>query len=83
MGQTTETENPAGIRKARAGDFLVFDFSHSHMGLVVEEQASIKSIMTIEGNTNGKGDRDSDCGDGVWKKQRMPKLTNSHIRLFP
>lgn len=68
--------------RARAGDFVIFDFSH--IGLVVEDQTSSKSkILTIEGNTNGKGERDSDCGDGVWKKQRNPKLTKSYIRLFP
>jgi hypothetical protein len=67
--------------RARAGDFVVFDFSH--MGLVVEDQTSIKTkILTIEGNTNGKGERDSDCGDGVWKKHRMASLAKSYIRIF-
>jgi len=60
---------------------VIFDFSH--IGLVVEDQASIRSkIKTIEGNTNGKGDRDSESGDGVWEKQRMPSLAKSYIRLF-
>ncbi|MBV7544550.1 CHAP domain-containing protein [Acidovorax sp. sic0104] len=67
--------------KARAGDFVVFDFSH--IGLVIENQVSINSkIVTIEGNTNGRGERDSDAGDGVWEKQRMPSLTKSYIRMF-
>lgn len=67
--------------KARAGDFIVFDFSH--IGLVIENQVSINSkIVTIEGNTNGRGERDSDAGDGVWEKQRMPSLTKSYIRMF-
>jgi hypothetical protein len=39
-------------------------------------------IKTVEGNTNGRGDRDSDSGDGVWEKQRMPILTKSYIRIF-
>jgi hypothetical protein len=68
--------------RARAGDFVVFDFSH--IGLVVEDQpTATRSIATIEGNTNGKGDRDSDSGDGVWTKARAPKLTKSYIRIFP
>lgn len=66
---------------ARAGDFVVFDFSH--IGLVVEDQERISDkISTIEGNTNGKGDRDSTSGDGVWAKQRERTLTKSYIRIF-
>ncbi|SNX59295.1 hypothetical protein SAMN06296273_0735 [Nitrosomonas ureae] len=67
--------------KAKAGDFVVYDFSH--IGLVAEDQSSIKSkIKTIEGNTNGKGDRDSESGDGVWAKERAPNLVKSYIRIF-
>lgn len=67
--------------KAKAGDFVVYDFSH--IGLVIEDQSSIKSkIKTIEGNTNGKGDRDSESGDGVWEKERAPSLAKSYIRIF-
>ncbi|MFZ6766636.1 hypothetical protein ACO0LM_06085 [Undibacterium sp. Di26W] len=67
---------------ARAGDFVIFDFSH--IGLVIEDQVSITDkIKTIEGNTNGKGDRDSESGDGVWEKQRIPSLTKAYIRIFP
>ncbi|MDP3282201.1 MAG: hypothetical protein Q8M57_14360 [Nitrosomonas sp.] len=67
--------------KAKAGDFVVYDFSH--IGLVIEDQSSIKSkIKTIEGNTNGKGDRDSESGDGVWEKERAPNLVKSYIRIF-
>jgi hypothetical protein len=68
--------------KAKAGDFVVYDFSH--IGLVVEDQPRQKTkILTIEGNTNGKGDRDSDTGDGVWRKERAPSLAKSYIRIFP
>jgi len=67
--------------KAKAGDFVVFDFSH--IGLVVEDQTQNRSnIRTIEGNTNGRGDRDSNSGDGVWKKERVSSLTKSYIRIF-
>jgi len=66
---------------ARAGDFVVFDFSH--IGVVVKDQASLSDrISTIEGNTNGKGERDSVTGDGVWEKQRERSLTKSYIRIF-
>ncbi|KQP22748.1 hypothetical protein ASF43_02270 [Pseudorhodoferax sp. Leaf267] len=66
---------------ARAGDFVVFDFSH--IGLVIEDQRSPGDpVRTIEGNTNGKGERDSASGDGVWMKTRDPSLTKSYIRIF-
>ncbi len=66
---------------ARAGDFVVFDFSH--IGLVVEDQRKLADkIRTIEGNTNGKGERDSISGDGVWEKERDRTLTKSYIRIF-
>lgn len=65
---------------AKKGDFVIFDFSH--IGIVIADQKSVKSnIMTIEGNTNGKGDRDSESGDGVWKKSRPASLTKCYIRI--
>lgn len=68
--------------KAHAGDFVVFDFSH--IGLVIEDQTSARAkIRTIEGNTNGKGERDSESGDGVWLKERAPSLAKSYVRIFP
>jgi len=70
--------------KARAGDFVVYDFSH--IGLVTEDQISAKNkIKTIEGNTNKKdekGVKDSESGDGVWSKERVPSLVKSYIRIF-
>ncbi|MEF7613415.1 hypothetical protein V4F39_05775 [Aquincola sp. MAHUQ-54] len=66
---------------ARRGDFIVFDFSH--IGVVVDDQRSPGDLVqTIEGNTNGKGERDSTSGDGVWRKARAPSLTRSYIRIF-
>lgn len=72
---------------ARAGDFVVFDFSH--IGLVIENQKTLKSkIKTIEGNTDKPGSirKASDVhqrdGDGVWEKERSPQLTKSYIRIF-
>lgn len=64
--------------KAKAGDFVVFDFSH--IGIVVEDQTG-DYIETVEGNTNGKGERDSVSGDGVWRKRRHKSLTKSYIRI--
>ncbi|MEK7393259.1 MAG: CHAP domain-containing protein [Fibrobacterota bacterium] len=65
---------------AKAGDFVVFDFSH--IGIVAKDQANPKDpIETIEGNTNGAGDRDSTTGDGVWSKKRAPSLVKCYIRL--
>jgi|GEM_PF-425385 len=66
---------------ARAGDFVVFDFSH--IGLVIaDQQSGANFIETIEGNTNGRGERDSTSGDGVWRKRRARELTKSYIRLM-
>lgn len=65
---------------ANAGDIVIFDFSH--IGFVASNQADLLSpIDTIEGNTNGKGERDSVSGDGVWRKQRKPSLTKCYLRL--
>ncbi len=63
---------------AKAGDFVIYDFSH--IGVVVRDQHSLsEDIQTVEGNTNGKGDRD---GDGVWAKSRKPSLTKCYVRIF-
>lgn len=65
---------------AKAGDIVVFDFSH--IGIVEEDQLPGKDyIICIEGNTNGKGDRDSVSGDGVWRKTRKTNLVRSYIRI--
>lgn len=66
---------------AKAGDFVTFDFSH--IGIVIDDQPRLTAkVRTIEGNTNGKGERDSETGDGVWIKERDRKLTKSYIRIF-
>lgn len=67
---------------ARQGDLIVFDFSH--IGIVaVESSPNNGVIATIEGNTNGRGSRESDSGDGVWAKQRARSLAHYFIRLIP
>jgi GH24 family phage-related lysozyme (muramidase) len=60
------------------GMIAVFDFSH--IGFVVARIGE-KKIRTIEGNTNGRGDRDSVSGDGVWEKERAISLVRNFIRL--
>lgn len=68
------------VKKAEMGDIVVFDFSH--VGIVVSDQEYIADpIETVEGNTNGKGQRDSVNGDGVWKKFRPSSLTKCYIRF--
>lgn len=73
VGFSILTEND----KAKAGDIVTFDFSH--IGIVIEDQVG-DSIVTVEGNTNNKGERDSLSGDGVWKKTRHWKLIRTLIR---
>lgn len=63
-----------------AGDIVIFDFSH--IGIVVEPAAvRSKFIKTVEGNTNGRGERDSESGDGVWAKTRPRELAKLFIRV--
>lgn len=62
---------------AKAGDLVIFDFSH--IGLVIGDQLAA-TIDTVEGNTNGQGERDSESGDGVWRKRRHRSLTKSYLR---
>lgn len=64
---------------AKAGDIVVFDFSH--VGIVEKDQIDTNFIETIEGNTNGKGERDSEAGDGVWRKKRHKTIVRAYIRL--
>jgi hypothetical protein len=65
---------------AKAGDIVIFDFSH--IGLIVKDQISPDTIECIEGNTNGGGQRDSNTGDGVWRKRRAASLVRSFIRII-
>jgi len=64
---------------AMPGDLVVFDFSH--IGIVIKDNGS--TIETVEGNTNGKGDRESTSGDGVWYKTRTKSLAQKFIRVHP
>jgi hypothetical protein len=66
--------------EVHAGDLVIFDFSH--IGIVMEDALKgSQFIQTVEGNTNGKGDRDSTSGDGVWCKKRPRTLARNFIRL--
>ena len=64
---------------ARPGDIVTFDFSHT--GIVLEDDG--KNLITVEGNTNRKGARDSESGDGVWRKIRAKSLAKNFIRIHP
>jgi hypothetical protein len=63
----------------KAGDIIVFDFSHT--GIVVG--ATSKIVECVEGNTNGRGTRDSETGDGVWLKKRNLSLARCYLRIHP
>jgi hypothetical protein len=63
--------------RAQPGDFVTFDFSH--IGIVTADAGD--TILTIEGNTNGRGDRDSVSGDGVWRKERARGLVKTFLRI--
>ena len=65
--------------KPEAGDLVVFDFSHC--GIVTGSKGA--RVLTVEGNTNGKGERDSESGDGVWLKSRPLSLVRNYIRIHP
>ena len=65
--------------KPQVGDLVVFDFSH--IGIVVK--VGEKNFQCVEGNTNGRGTRDSTSGDGVWLKTRTPSLVRNYIRINP
>ena len=65
----------------KKGDIIVFDFSH--VGIVVGNGIVDGMVETVEGNTNGKGERDSVSGDGVWHKFRAKSLARNYIRIRP
>jgi hypothetical protein len=64
--------------EALTGDLIIFDFSH--IGIVTDQMKGVR--RTVEGNTNGQGDRDSTSGDGVWKKTRADSLARTLIRIL-
>jgi len=59
------------------GMIAVYDFSHISF---VKGPLDAQNFRTIEGNTNGRGDRDSVTGDGVWEKVRAKSLVRKFIR---
>lgn len=65
--------------QAQPGDLVTFDFSH--VGIVLEDDG--KTLITVEGNTNFSGTRDSEAGDGVWRKIRPKSLARNFIRIHP
>jgi len=65
--------------KALPGDIIIFDFSH--VGIIEADRGN--TFTTIEGNTNGNGTRDSETGDGVWRKTRARSLAKNLLRIHP
>jgi hypothetical protein len=65
--------------KALPGDIVIFDFSH--VGIIEKDLG--KTFVTIEGNTNQAGARDSESGDGVWRKSRERSLARNLLRIHP
>ncbi len=59
------------------GMIAVFEFSHISFVIGASDGRNFRSI---EGNTNGRGDRDSTTGDGVWQKIRARNLVRNFIR---
>lgn len=74
---TTKILSPKA--KPQVGDFVIFDFSH--IGIVTK--VGEKNFQCVEGNTNGKGTRDSTSGDGVWLKTRTSSLVRNYVRINP
>lgn len=70
------TEILSDKAKTRAGDIVVYDFSH--VGIVIRDLGS--KIVTVEGNTNGAGSRE---GDGVYQKTRNKSIARNFIRITP
>jgi len=87
-GRKNGCEIIAKTELAKAGDFVIFDFNGAqqgggHIGIVVADQhMCFDHITTVEGNTNGAGDRESTTGDGVWEKRRTsPGAVVCYVRI--
>jgi hypothetical protein len=65
-------------KTAKAGDIVVYDFSH--IGIVAIEQIGNK-IDAIEGNTAPKTTQRDGVNDGVYAMTRSKTLVKNYIRL--
>ena len=74
QGRDVKTIKPASKAKVKAGDIVIFTFSH--IGLAAKDEGG-GYVETIEGNTGPSGGRD---GDGVWSKRRPKSKIRSIIR---
>lgn len=72
---STQTRKPAG-RDIRAGDLLIFKFSH--IGIATSAPDAQGNVSTIEGNTNAKGSR---TGGQVCATRRHIDQVRSRIRF--
>jgi hypothetical protein len=78
-GRPATTKVLSAKAKPQVGDIVIFDFSH--IGIITK--AGDKSFQAVEGNTNGRGTRDSTSGDGVWLKTRKSSLVRNYVRINP
>ena len=79
-GRPATTKVLSSKAKPQVGDIVVFDFSH--IGVVTKVMSN-GSFQCVEGNTNGRGTRDSKSGDGVWLKTRSASLVRNFVRINP
>ncbi len=63
----------------KVGDIAVFNFSH--IGIITKVNKT--NFLAAEGNTNQRGTRDSESGDGVWLKTRTFSNVRCYIRINP
>ena len=65
----------------QAGDIIIYEISH--IGFAVSESKNGMKVDDVSGNTNGRGDRESNTGDGVWRKDRRRSDILCVIRIRP
>lgn len=62
------------------GDVVIYDMSHCGIIVAAADQGS-KLIEAVEGNTGVTGARDSNLGDGVYRKRRPRPMVRSFVRI--
>tara|TARA_R110000868_G_scaffold154457_1_gene380520 strand:- start:399 stop:887 length:489 start_codon:yes stop_codon:yes gene_type:complete len=72
---STQTKRDPGVNDIKAGDIVIFKFSH--VGLAIGSPVA-GMIPTIEGNSDAEGSRE---GGGVWKHYRKFSSVKTRIRF--
>jgi hypothetical protein len=73
--KSTQTKRNPGVNDIKAGDIVIFKFSH--VGLAIGSPVA-GMIPTIEGNSDAEGSRE---GGGVWKHHRKLSSVKTRIRF--